>query len=74
MNPKAIIDELRDSDLPAEVVLDRQRKIQIEAEMAEKEEALRKKREKIGKHKLTYVFYKFSKIIFINLKFVNYEL
>lgn len=49
MNPRAIIDELRESDLPAEVVLDRQRKIQIEAEMAEKEEALQKKREKIGK-------------------------
>ncbi|KAH7713000.1 CBN-MNAT-1 protein [Aphelenchoides avenae] len=45
-NPKAIIDELRNTDLPAEVILDRQRKIKIEAELAEKEEALRKKREK----------------------------
>lgn len=44
-NPKAIIDELRNTDLPAEVILDRQRKIKIEAELAEKEEALRKKRE-----------------------------
>lgn len=47
-NPKAIIDELRSSDLPAEVVLDRQRKKQIEHEMAEKEEAQRKKRDKLG--------------------------
>ena len=45
-NPKDIIDELRESDLPAEVVLDRQRKIQIEAEMEEKQEALRRKRDK----------------------------
>lgn len=51
MNPRAIIDELRESDLPAEVVLDRQRKIQIEAEMAEKEEAMRKKREKIERQR-----------------------
>ena len=47
-NPKAIIDELRSSDLPAEVVLDRQRKKQIEHEMAEKEEAQRRKRDKLG--------------------------
>jgi glycerol-3-phosphate O-acyltransferase len=45
-NPKAIIDELKTSDLPAEVVLDRQRKKQIEHEMAEKEEAERRKRDK----------------------------
>lgn len=44
-NPQAIIDELKNTDLPAEVILDRQRKIKIEAELAEKEEALRKKRE-----------------------------
>lgn len=48
VNPQAIINELRESDLPAEVVLDRQRKIQIEAEMAEKEESIRKKLNKQG--------------------------
>lgn len=47
-NPRDIIDELRDSDLPAEVVLDRQRKLQIEAELEEKEETLRRKRDKHG--------------------------
>lgn len=45
---KAIIDELRESDLPAEVILDRQRKRQIEAELAEKEEASRRKKSKMG--------------------------
>jgi len=50
-NPQAIIDELRDSDLPAEVVLDRQRKIQIEAEMAEKEEVQRRKRDKMERQR-----------------------
>ncbi|VDO31918.1 unnamed protein product [Onchocerca flexuosa] len=45
---KAIIDELRESDLPAEVILDRQRKRQIEAELAEKEEAARRKKSKMG--------------------------
>lgn len=45
-NPKAIIEELKSSNLPAEVVLDRQRKKQIEYEMAEKEEAERRKRDK----------------------------
>uniref|UniRef100_A0A8R1XNW6 RING-type domain-containing protein n=1 Tax=Onchocerca volvulus TaxID=6282 RepID=A0A8R1XNW6_ONCVO len=44
---KAIIDELRESDLPAEVILDRQRKRQIEAELAEKEEAARRKKSKM---------------------------
>ncbi|CAG9537661.1 unnamed protein product [Cercopithifilaria johnstoni] len=44
---KAIIDELRESDLPAEVILDRQRKRQIEAELAEKEEASRRKKFKM---------------------------
>ncbi|VDK71440.1 unnamed protein product [Litomosoides sigmodontis] len=44
---KAIIDELRESDLPAEVILDRQRKRQIEAELAEKEEAFRRKKSKM---------------------------
>uniref|UniRef100_A0A1I8C1P1 RING-type domain-containing protein n=1 Tax=Meloidogyne hapla TaxID=6305 RepID=A0A1I8C1P1_MELHA len=43
-NPRDVIDELRSSDLPAEVVLDRQRKKQIEHEMAEKEKAERIKR------------------------------
>ena len=47
-NPKDVIDELRSSDLPAEVVLDRQRKKQIEHEMAEKEKAERIKRSKLG--------------------------
>nr|CAD2180851.1 unnamed protein product [Meloidogyne enterolobii] len=46
-NPKDVIDELRSSDLPAEVVLDRQRKKQIEHEMAEKEKAERIKRSKL---------------------------
>uniref|UniRef100_A0A914HGI1 RING-type domain-containing protein n=1 Tax=Globodera rostochiensis TaxID=31243 RepID=A0A914HGI1_GLORO len=45
-NPKAIIEELRSSDLPAEVVLDRQRKKRIEQEMADKEEMIRRKRDK----------------------------
>ncbi|KAL3124703.1 hypothetical protein niasHT_001540 [Heterodera trifolii] len=42
----AIIDELRASDLPAEVVLDRQRRKRIEQEMADKEEMMRRKRDK----------------------------
>ncbi|KAI3415747.1 hypothetical protein GPALN_005331 [Globodera pallida] len=45
-NPKAIIEELRSSDLPAEVVLDRQRKKRIEQEMADKEEMMRRKQDK----------------------------
>ncbi|KAI6194285.1 CDK-activating kinase assembly factor MAT1 [Aphelenchoides besseyi] len=45
--PRSIISELRDSDLPAEMILDRERKVQIEAELAEKEERERKKRERI---------------------------
>ncbi|KAM3719233.1 CDK-activating kinase [Dirofilaria immitis] len=44
---KAIIDELRESDLPAEVILDRQRKRQIEAALAEKEEAARRRKSKM---------------------------
>lgn len=48
VDTKAIIEELRASDLPAEVVLDRQRKKQIEQEMSEKEEAQRRKRDKQG--------------------------
>lgn len=56
INPKAIIDELRQSDLPAEVVLDRQRKIQIEAEMAEKEEAKKKKMDKLRESLLFILF------------------
>lgn len=47
-DPKAIIDELRASDLPAEVVLDRQRRKRIEQEMADKEEMMRRKRDKQG--------------------------
>jgi len=46
IDSKSIINELRDSDLPAEIVLDRKRKLQIEAEMAEKDLAERKKRDK----------------------------
>lgn len=44
VNAKSIIEELKDSDLPAEVILDRQRKRQIEAELAEKEEAAKRKK------------------------------
>uniref|UniRef100_A0A914E3F9 RING-type domain-containing protein n=1 Tax=Acrobeloides nanus TaxID=290746 RepID=A0A914E3F9_9BILA len=44
---KQIINELRQTDLPAEVILDRQRKLQIEAELAEKEAAKKKKEAKI---------------------------
>ncbi|VDD91889.1 unnamed protein product [Enterobius vermicularis] len=44
VNAKSIIEELKDSDLPAEVILDRQRKRQIEADLAEKEEAAKRKR------------------------------
>ncbi|KAI6227964.1 RING-type domain-containing protein [Aphelenchoides besseyi] len=47
VKPRSIISELRDSDLPAEMILDRERKVQIEAELAEKEERERKKRERI---------------------------
>lgn len=47
-NPRDVIEELRSSDLPAEVVLDRQRKKQIEHDMAEKEKAERIKRIKQG--------------------------
>jgi hypothetical protein len=47
--PRSIISELRDSNVPAEVILDRERKIQIEAKLAEKEELERKKRERSGK-------------------------
>lgn len=44
VNAKSIIEELKDSDLPAEVILDRQRKRQIEADLAEKEEVARRKK------------------------------
>lgn len=47
-NPRSIISELRDSNVPAEVILDRERKIQIEAKLAEKEELERKKKERSG--------------------------
>jgi CDK-activating kinase assembly factor MAT1 len=46
VKPRSIINELRDSNIPAEVILDRERKIQIEAELAEKEEHERKKKER----------------------------
>lgn len=42
---KAIMDELRESNVPAEVILDRERKRQIEQELEEKEEAARRKNE-----------------------------
>lgn len=42
---KAIIDELKNSQTPAEQILDRERKKQIEAEMEQKEEAERKKKQ-----------------------------
>ncbi|CAI4232059.1 unnamed protein product [Auanema sp. JU1783] len=41
---KAIIDEIKDSDVPAEVILDRERKRQIEIDMEQKEKAADKKR------------------------------
>uniref|UniRef100_A0A1I7XTW4 MAT1 domain-containing protein n=1 Tax=Heterorhabditis bacteriophora TaxID=37862 RepID=A0A1I7XTW4_HETBA len=41
---KAIMEELRQSNVPAEVILDRERKRQIEQELEEKEEAARRKR------------------------------
>lgn len=46
--PRSIITELRNSNVPAEVILDRERKRQIEAELAEKEECERKKKERSG--------------------------
>ncbi|CAD5210041.1 unnamed protein product [Bursaphelenchus okinawaensis] len=51
--PRSIISELRDSDLPAEMILDRERKVQIEAELAEKEERERKKKEKSSRRRVT---------------------
>lgn len=48
LKPRSIISELRDSNVPAEVILDRERKIQIEAELAEKEDRERKKKERSG--------------------------
>lgn len=47
--PRSIISELRDSNIPAEVIMDRERKHQIEAKLAEKEERERKKKERSGK-------------------------
>ncbi|KJH52582.1 CDK-activating kinase assembly factor MAT1 [Dictyocaulus viviparus] len=41
---KAIMEELRESNVPAEVILDRERKRQIEQELQEKEEAARRKK------------------------------
>lgn len=49
--PRSIISELRDSDLPAEMILDRERKVQIEAELAEKEEKERKKKERSSRRR-----------------------
>uniref|UniRef100_A0A1I7XUM8 SFM domain-containing protein n=1 Tax=Heterorhabditis bacteriophora TaxID=37862 RepID=A0A1I7XUM8_HETBA len=45
---KAIMEELRQSNVPAEVILDRERKRQIEQELEEKEEAARRKRRNKG--------------------------
>lgn len=45
---KAIMDELRESNVPAEVILDRERKRQIEQELEEKEEAARRKKRNKG--------------------------
>lgn len=53
---RAIINELKDSDLPAEVILDRQRKKLIEAELAEKEETARLKKKKFEAQKQTASF------------------
>ncbi|VDM45838.1 unnamed protein product [Toxocara canis] len=53
---RAIINELKDSDLPAEVILDRQRKKLIEAELAEKEETARLKKRKFEAQKQTASF------------------
>ncbi|VDK17458.1 unnamed protein product [Anisakis simplex] len=53
---RAIINELKDSDLPAEVILDRQRKKLIEAELAEKEETARMKKKKFESQKQTASF------------------
>ncbi|KAK5978404.1 hypothetical protein GCK32_004583 [Trichostrongylus colubriformis] len=47
---KAIMEELRESNVPAEVILDRERKRQIEQELEEKEEAARRKKRNKGKH------------------------
>ncbi|GMS82221.1 hypothetical protein PENTCL1PPCAC_4396, partial [Pristionchus entomophagus] len=44
VDTKAIIEELKHSQAPAEQILDRERKRQIEAEMEQKEEAERKKK------------------------------
>jgi len=46
-NHKNLMDELRESNLPAEVLLDRERKKMIEMEMMGKELALRRKQEKL---------------------------
>ncbi|VDN37669.1 unnamed protein product [Cylicostephanus goldi] len=45
---KAIMEELRESNVPAEVILDRERKRQIEQELEEKEEAARRKKRNKG--------------------------
>ncbi|KAJ1353594.1 hypothetical protein KIN20_010249, partial [Parelaphostrongylus tenuis] len=45
---KAIMEELRESNVPAEVILDRERKRQIEHELEEKEEAARRKKRNKG--------------------------
>jgi len=46
IDPKSIIKELRDSDLPAEILLDQKRKQQAEAEIESRREAEQKKLEK----------------------------
>jgi len=47
-NHKSLMEELKESNLPAEVLLDRERKKMIEMEMMEKELALHRKQEKLG--------------------------
>lgn len=42
------MEELRESNVPAEVILDRERKRQIEQELEEKEEAARRKKRNKG--------------------------
>uniref|UniRef100_A0A914XDX5 RING-type domain-containing protein n=1 Tax=Plectus sambesii TaxID=2011161 RepID=A0A914XDX5_9BILA len=44
---RAIIEELKTSDLPAEVILDRQRKRQIEANLLEKEQEAKRKKTRV---------------------------
>lgn len=67
---KAIIDELRESDLPAEVILDRQRKRQIEAVLLAKEEAARRKKSKMEAHQRRFDTASFAPIRISGAPFV----